>query len=169
MFNVLLQPPSSLWSCIPHLRSGPAAPIFALVLQPSSSLWPTCCCPHQALSSLLSFKTQLLPRLSPTSLIHCSDRFFLRPHLSLTPHFLLSAPQRRLSHLSVIAAAPGMQTEAMATEVASTIKLTTMPLAQLLAPGIAKINVLNPVPEETLVHSRCAHLHTDMKNKCVCE
>lgn len=62
-----------------------------------------------------------------------------------------------------------MQTEAMATEVASTIKLTTMSLAQLLAPGIAKIKVLNPVPEEMLVHSRCAHLHTDMKNKCVCE
>lgn len=61
-----------------------------------------------------------------------------------------------------------MQTEAMATEVASTIKLTTMSLAQLLAPGIAKIKVLNPVPEEMLVHSRCAHLHTDMKNKCVC-
>lgn len=62
-------------------------------------------------------------------------------------------------------AAPGMQTEAMETEVGSTIKLITMPLAQLLAPGLAKIKILNP--EEMLASSRCAHLHTDMGNKCV--
>lgn len=60
-----------------------------------------------------------------------------------------------------------MQTEAMETEVASTIELITMPLAQLLAPGLAKIKILNPEPEEMLVSNRCAHLHTDLGNKWV--
>lgn len=78
-----------LWTtcyCCLHFCSSPEALIFALAHMS--------CCPCWALSSLLPFKYQLLPKLSLTSLTRCSDSLFLRLHLSLTPHFLFSSPQR---------------------------------------------------------------------------
>lgn len=70
--------------------------------RPQLRFSPLLCHPCHALRSLSSLKALLFPKFSLSTLICCSDRLFLRPHLSLTqPHCLFPSPQRGQSYLSV--------------------------------------------------------------------